>query len=350
MNERYCPRLSFAETSQYGVAWPAQNMPVEYFGDETAWSVSMGSKVDESSVSVRLTDVGQGRSWNFSSSSKDGAFYVDNGNYGRPGCIIFRPSDNMEYRDGDVYQVEITGLETPSYQVRFFSLAGSSEQISPTVAVSGKPSVSESKVPVKTSDPQGSRAPEITFRPQRSAEPIKTSDPQESEMPSQTTSPQESKGPQGSIMPGLPGITSGHPGTAMPVTSAEVTTGGSVTARPTATPVVKTIFRPVVVPDETKEPVAAPSRAKLLSLKNKKGKRLIVKIRSQKDSAGYQVQYGIGRSMKNGRKVTVWGTSVTIKGLKKGKTYYVRARAFRSVSGKRKYGVWSKSLKQKIRK
>ena len=32
----------FEDTDYYGVAWPAQNMPLAYFDTEYPWSISMG--------------------------------------------------------------------------------------------------------------------------------------------------------------------------------------------------------------------------------------------------------------------------------------------------------------------
>ena len=53
---------------------------------------------------------------------------------------------------------------------------------------------------------------------------------------------------------------------------------------------------------------------------------------------------------KNVEKVTVKGTknlSKTVTGLKKGKTYYVKVRAYKLVNGKKLYGAYSKTLTAK---
>ena len=67
MFELYAPLFA-----RYGVAWPAQNMPVSYFDKFYPWSVSMGSDVDESTVKVTLTRVADGRTWTFGADSADG--------------------------------------------------------------------------------------------------------------------------------------------------------------------------------------------------------------------------------------------------------------------------------------
>jgi uncharacterized protein YkwD len=105
----------------YGVAWPAQNMPVEFFGESYPWSVSLGTEVDDTQVSVKLTRRSDQRSWTFSAAKKDGYFNVDNRGYGQPGCIIFRPNYIGSYKDGDVFDVSISGIEMPlNYSVSFF--------------------------------------------------------------------------------------------------------------------------------------------------------------------------------------------------------------------------------------
>ena len=103
--------------------WPAQNMPVEYFGSVYPWSVSTGSSEDISSVTVKMTKESDGTVYTFSNNSADGYFNVENSNYGNRGAIIWRPTD-VTYEAGDVYHVEISGLSsgTISYTVNFFNI------------------------------------------------------------------------------------------------------------------------------------------------------------------------------------------------------------------------------------
>lgn len=109
---------------EYGVAWPAQNMPVAYFDKRYPWSVSMGSDVDESTVKVTLTRVADSRTWTFGADSADGAFAVNNNISdicGQTGCIVFRPDGIEDYKAGDSFRVTIEGLASPvSYTVNFF--------------------------------------------------------------------------------------------------------------------------------------------------------------------------------------------------------------------------------------
>ncbi len=121
----YAMDTSNSSAAEKGVAWPAQNMPAEYFSANFPWSISMGHAVDKSRIQVKLTRLSDNRTWNFSESSSDGDFYVNNDRLGQQGCIIFRPelSEIQGYQDGDSYQVTITGDTRPvSYTVHFFNL------------------------------------------------------------------------------------------------------------------------------------------------------------------------------------------------------------------------------------
>jgi uncharacterized protein YkwD len=111
-------------TSSYtGVAWPAKNMPVEYFASTYPWSISMGFTVPKDKISVTLKRKSDKKTWKFSSkNSDDGYFNVNNDGYGLPGCIIFRP-DDIKYKAGDQFEVTIKGIPGASavkYKVNFF--------------------------------------------------------------------------------------------------------------------------------------------------------------------------------------------------------------------------------------
>ena len=83
----------YEPTDYYGVVWPAQNMPVEFFGSSYPWSISMGKDVDKSAVKVTLIRQSDQKKWAFSEKKADGYFNVENSNYGQKGCIIFRPEN-----------------------------------------------------------------------------------------------------------------------------------------------------------------------------------------------------------------------------------------------------------------
>ena len=218
------------KASEYGVAWPAQNMPVEYFGTDFPWSVSMGKNVDITSVKVKLTRESDGKVWNFSSEEADGYFNVNNAGYGQKGCIIFRPDTSIKYTAGDVFDVDITGLGSDvSYTVNFFSLEdGQAVTAKPTV----KPTETPTAVPTKE--------PEITEEPEETEEPEITDEPEETEEPEEE--PDETEAP---------------------------------TARPTVTPTAK--------------PVTKPAKVKIKKWKINKNK-VTVYFGKVKNASGYQVR------------------------------------------------------------
>ena len=136
---------SFGTTDYRRVAWPAQNMPLEFWNKGDAWSVSFGKSVTMENVLVTLTRRGDGMVWTFSADAADGYFNVNNEYRGQIGCVIFRP-DNITYSDGDRFDVVITGADEAdvAYTVNFFDLCGDDhsfmiERISdPTCTESGE--------------------------------------------------------------------------------------------------------------------------------------------------------------------------------------------------------------------
>lgn len=95
---------------------------------------------------------------------------------------------------------------------------------------------------------------------------------------------------------------------------------------------------------------------KTSSIKNAKSlKKKQVKVYWKKDSkvSGYQILLATNSKFTKGKKtVTVKGyktTSKTIKSLKSKKTYYVKLRSYKTVSGKKIYGAYSKVKKIKIK-
>ena len=90
---------------QTKVAWPAQEMPLQYFSANDPWSVSFGRALNADRVSVSLIRVRDGRTWNFSSAAADGNFAVENSAYGQKGCVIFRPSGLDGFVEGDTFNV-----------------------------------------------------------------------------------------------------------------------------------------------------------------------------------------------------------------------------------------------------
>ena len=92
---------------------------------------------------------------------------------------------------------------------------------------------------------------------------------------------------------------------------------------------------------------------KSLRVSSKKTGRLDVSWKKNSRASGYQIQYSTSKKFSGAKKVTVkTGKKVKTKvnGLKRGKKYYVRIRAYKKVSGKNNYSAWSTSQKVTIRK
>lgn len=98
-----------------------------------------------------------------------------------------------------------------------------------------------------------------------------------------------------------------------------------------------------------------PTGVKLKSAKNSKSKKIAVKWKKSSGKVtGYQIQYAMNKAFTKSAKIVkvkgVKKTSKTISKLKKKKTYYVRIRTYKTVSGKTYYSDWSTSKKVKIKK
>ena len=97
-----------------------------------------------------------------------------------------------------------------------------------------------------------------------------------------------------------------------------------------------------------KTALAAPAK---VSLKKKGKTKLNIKWKKVTGASGYKVQYSLKK--KSGFKtITIKKaktTSYTKSGLKKGKAYYVRVCAYRTVKGKKISGKWSKTVSMKLK-
>ena len=94
------------------------------------------------------------------------------------------------------------------------------------------------------------------------------------------------------------------------------------------------------------------AKASLTSAKNSKSKRILLKYKKVSGAKGYEISYSTDKKFKKAvTKKNTAKTSYTISKLKKGKTYYVRIRAYKVDStGKKVYGKYSSVKKVKISK
>lgn len=121
---------------------------------------------------------------------------------------------------------------------------------------------------------------------------------------------------------------------------------------PSASASTELTTEPAQTPDSTVRPaVKKPGKPTIKNLKNKKGKKVTVTLSKKVSGAtGYQVAYAVKSSMKGQKIKSFKGTSVTVKKLKKKKTYYFRVRAYTKKNGKTVYGKWGNKKKIKVTK
>ena len=116
----------------------------------------------------------------------------------------------------------------------------------------------------------------------------------------------------------------------------------TITVKAAATDTYKAATKKITI-------TVAPKKQRI-ALNNKKAAQLTVKWNKNKKVSGYEFVYANNKSFKKAktvRKANV--TSYTVKKLKSGKTYYVKARAYKTVSGKRIYGAFSAVKKATIK-
>ncbi len=95
-------------------------------------------------------------------------------------------------------------------------------------------------------------------------------------------------------------------------------------------------------------------KVKIESVKSSKKKQLTVKWATVKDASGYQIKYSTSSKFTDKTSDTATAkkqetSKVTIKKLKSGKKYFVKARAYKTVSGVNVYGSYSKVFTAKVK-
>jgi len=131
-------------------------------------------------------------------------------------------------------------------------------------------------------------------------------------------------------------------------------TAGNVLTEQTMT---KPVSEPLVEDDtepETKTSLPKIKKTSITTLKNNAKSKVTVKCKMVMDADYYQIQYSLNKKFtkKQTKSKTLFAnTKTTLKGLKKGKTYYVRVRAYCiTLDGKKVYGKFSNVKKIKIKK
>lgn len=99
--------------------------------------------------------------------------------------------------------------------------------------------------------------------------------------------------------------------------------------------------------------VSKPSRVTIKNVVSKSKGKAAVSWKKVSRASGYQIRYSVKGNMKSCKMKKAAGankTSAVLKGLKKGKYYYIQVRAYRNVSGRTYYGSWSSKRRVKIKK
>lgn len=135
---------------------------------------------------------------------------------------------------------------------------------------------------------------------------------------------------------------------AVSVTVKEETTTPEPTTKPV--PTTKPADVTIKLTDPTVKPdvptVKKPAKAKIS--KAKVGhKKVSLTLKRVKGAKGYRIKYALNKKFKKAKTKTVTKIKYTIKKLKRGKTYYIKAQAYIKVNGKKVYGAWSKPVRTK---
>ncbi len=91
-------------------------------------------------------------------------------------------------------------------------------------------------------------------------------------------------------------------------------------------------------------------KAKITKAKSYKKRYIAFSLKGKANCDGYQLQWSTKKNFKGAKKITTLQKSGYIGKLKKGKTYYVRARVYKVISGRYVYGKWSSKKKVKLTK
>ena len=138
--------------------------------------------------------------------------------------------------------------------------------------------------------------------------------------------------------------------TVSPTATPTVSPTATPTVSPTATPTVSPSVTPTEKPKVTPISVNRLERVVVGTVKNIRGRKVVVKWKNVVGISGYQIQYAANKKYKKAKKTVTHKKQYVIKKLRKKKTYYIRVRAYTVYNGKTVYGRWSKVKKVKIKK
>ncbi|WP_051437771.1 Ig-like domain-containing protein [Eubacterium xylanophilum] len=88
---------------------------------------------------------------------------------------------------------------------------------------------------------------------------------------------------------------------------------------------------------------------KIKSAKNKKGKKIVIKLKKVK-GAKYQVTYSLNKKFRKAKSKKASKPTITLKKLKKKNVYFIKARTYKKINGKTVYSKYTKVKKVKVKK
>lgn len=306
---------AFRNSPEYGVIWPAMNMPTEYINSDFPWSISMGYEVNASNIKVELTRLTDNKTWKFSKTHSDGYFNVSNLNYGLNGCIIFRPDGIKRYESGESFNVKITGLNKPvSYEVSFFDLE----------PVTG---ISLSNIPNTIKLGEYAKLNVRTI-------PANASDVVKIKIDNEVISLSNGKNDEVFEYDYEKYCKANSYGTATITVS---TPDGSITKSKKVTVIPSNVY------------IYASGSTYKYGLKTRK---INLQVSKNDSVSGYEVVFAKNKKFHNAKKMVSNSpkkTKFMINKAQAGKTYYVKARAFVKIGGKKIYGDYSRVRKYKAK-
>ena len=130
-------------------------------------------------------------------------------------------------------------------------------------------------------------------------------------------------------------------------TASDKTTGTTATAAPSGT-TAGTSNSSGTVSSESKTSAKAAGKTAVTSAKRSAdGKKIKVSLKKVAAAGGYQIRYSTDKKYSKSKTKTLTTTKnhVTVKKVSKGKKYYVSARTYKVVNGKKYWSAWSQSKK-----
>lgn len=290
------------KAEEYGVLWPAMNMPIDYFAPSYPWSISMGYNVNMRDIEINLIRLRDNKNWKFNYKKSDGYFNVNNQGYGEKGCIIFRPDGIDEFLDGDLFQVSVTGLDKPlSYNVKFFDLI-----VPKSIKISGdtkKMKIGSSLYLKVDSNP--SKISSDSFKWKTSNKKIASVDKY--------------------------GVVYGVGYGTVKITATHINTG------------IKATYTINVIPN----------KINIKTYKSLKKNQTTITYKKDKKASGYEILYATNKNFTKNKKVKSIKNAETIKaninGLKSDQTYYIKVRAIYKKNGDKICGSYGGAVRIKVR-